>query len=352
LNVTAAHPVLTTVTNWNEYPGRLEAMQMVEIRPRVSGYLDSIHFKDGAEVKDGDLLFTIDPKPYQATLNAASALRESAATHLEWTSNDLARAENLLKSRAISAEEYDSRNKAMREAQAALGAAAATEEVARLNLDFTAIKSPISGKVSQRMMTIGNLVQGGSSASMLTTVVSVDPIYCYFSADEAAYLAYKKNNGNIEPDAGVVCELGLADETGFPHKGRLDFVDNQVNPNSGTIQARGVFANEDRALLPGFFARVRVPAGPPVQALLVPDVAVSSDQGHKFVYVVNKDSMTEIRLIQVDHQLGGFWQVTDGLSTNDNVIVNGLLMVRPGIPVKVVDPNAAPAQAPAQAAAH
>ena len=352
LHVTVAPPQFMTVTNWDEYPAHLVAVEMVEIRPRVSGYLESINFKDGAEVNAGDLLFTIDPKPYQAELNAAKALRQSAETHLEWTSNDLQRAESLRKTRAISEEEYDSRSKAMREAQASLLAAQAAADVAKLNLDYSQIKSPISGKVSQRMMTVGNLVQSSGAASMLTKVVSLDPIYCYFTADERAYLTYRQNNNGGNAGASVPCELALVNEAGFPHKGHVDFFDNQVDPNSGTIRMRAVFANEDRLLVPGLFARVRVPTGAPVQAMLVPDVAVSSDQGHKFVYVVNTNSMSEIRPVQTSRQSGGFWQVTSGLTTNDNVVVNGLLMIRPGIPVDAQPANAATNAAPQPAAQH
>jgi RND family efflux transporter MFP subunit len=198
------------------------------------------------------------------------------------------------------------------------------------------------------MMTVGNLVQAsGGMASTLTTVVSLDPVYCYFTADEQAYLTYRKNANGAAAGAIIPCELALADETGYPHKGHVDFFDNQVDPNTGTIRVRAVFENPDHKLVPGLFARVRVPAGPPVEALLVPDVAVSSDQGHKFVYVVNGDSAAEVRPVQVARQSGGFWQITSGLTTNDNVIVNGLLMVQPGRKVAATDPNAAPAPAAA-----
>jgi len=341
MHVNAVHPQFAVVTNWDEYPGHVEAVQSVELRPRVSGYLDAIHFKDGTEVKQGDVLFTIDPKPYQATLGQMTALRETAQTHVEWTSNDWQRADNLFKTHAISAEELDSRAKAMNEAESALRAAQATEDAAKLNLDYTEIKAPIDGRIGQRMITIGNLVSDSAPATMMATIVSMDPIYCYFTADERAYLGYRQNAGPSSSNA-IPCDLALANETGYPHAGHLDFFDNQVDPKSGTIQMRAVFANDDRKLVPGLFARVRVPAGPPVSALLIPDFSVQSDQGHKFVYVVGTNNLVEARPVEVSRQNTGSWQVTSGLTTNDSVITSGLLMVRPGMPVDTSAPAAAP----------
>jgi RND family efflux transporter MFP subunit len=337
--VTVASPQVMTVTNWDEYPGHLEAVEMVEIRPRVAGYIDSIHFQDGAEVKAGDLLVVIDPRPYQADLEHAQAQTQQAETHLELARNDLKRAEGLRGTKAISEEEYDSRSKAAREAEGALAAARANEATARINLDYTQIKAPISGKIGRRMMTPGNFVQlqgNSGAATVLATIVSQDPIYCYFDAQEEAYLRYCKNGST---GGSLRCELALVNEEGFPHQGRVDFFDNQVDPKTGTIRLRAVLDNADRGLVPGLFANVRVPAGQPADSLLIPDVAIGSDQGRKFVFVVNPASVIETRSIKTGRQHGALRSVREGLTTNDQVVVNGLMLVRPGAKVAVVAPG-------------
>jgi multidrug efflux system membrane fusion protein len=333
--VTVVQPQMAIVTNWDEYPGHLEAVETVEVRARVVGYIDSIHFQDGAEVKKGDLLFVIDPRPYQTDLNRTQAQRQQAETRLELAQNDLKRAEGLRGTKAISEEEYDSRSKAVREAEAGLAAAKASETTARLNLEYTEVKAPINGKIGRRLVTTGNFVQlqgGGGPATVLATIVSQQPIYCYFDAQEEAYLGYCKNGSST---TSMACELGLVREAGFPHKGHVDFVDNQVDPKTGTIRLRGVFANKDRALVPGLFANVRVPAGEPVQALLVPEVAIGSDQGRKFVYLVNKENIVETRSVQTGRLHGPLRSVLAGLAIQDRVVVNGLMMVRPGAKVEV-----------------
>jgi len=348
--VTVKPPQLATVTNWDEYPGHLDAVEMVEICPRVSGYIDSIHFKDGAEVKSGDLLFVIDPRPYQADLDQAEARRKQAETHLEWTRDDLKRAEGLRGTKAISEEEYDSRSKAMLEAEAALAAAKANETTARLNLDYTQIKAPVSGKIGRRLLTVGNFVQpqgNGGSPSVLATLVSVDPVYCYFDVEESAYLKYKCNaegsgsaKVSVRSSNSLPCELALVGETGFPHRGRLDFFDNQVNPQTGTIRLRAVFDNADRTLVPGMFANLRVLSGPPQEAVLVPDVAVLSDLGYKYVYVATPDGKVETRSITIGRAHDALREVLKGLNRQDRVVVNGLMMLRPGIKVEVQEAQA------------
>ncbi|MCX6898351.1 MAG: efflux RND transporter periplasmic adaptor subunit [Verrucomicrobia bacterium] len=342
--VTVTHPQTMTVTNWDEYPGHLEAVEMVEVRPRVHGQIESIHFQDGAEVKAGDLLFVIDPRPYQADLDRACAERQRAETHLELAKNDLKRAESLRSTKAISEEEYDSRSKAAHEADAALAAARAAEASAKLNLDYTRITAPISGKIGRRYVTAGNLVQlqgSGGAATMLATIVSMDPIYCNFDADEAAFLKYRSSgsvgNGLGQKGGSLACELALVNEQNHPHKGRVDFFDNKVNEKTGTIRLRAVFPNTDRSMVSGMFATVRVPAGPPVQALAVPAVAIGSDQGTKLVMIVNKDGVVEPRPVEVDRQHGAMRIVTKGLTPQDHVIVNGLMMARPGARVQIVD---------------
>ena len=344
--VTVTHPEATTVTNRDEYPAHLAAVEMVEVRPRVSGHIKSIHFQDGAEVKAGDLLVVIDPRPYEAELERARADLLRATTHAELARNDLKRAEGLRHTRAISEEEYDSRSNAAREAEAAVAAARAAEDVAKINLDYTRITAPISGRIGNRLVTLGNFVQiqaSGGAATMLTTIVSMDPIYCTFDADEAAFLRYQSTdgtgNGLRHKNGSLVCELALVNEPGFRHRGHIDFFDNQVNPQTGTIRLRAVFENQDRVLVPGMFANVRVLAGPPQATLVIPDVAVQSDQGYKFVYLANQENKVETRPIEVGRNHGPQREVLKGLTPEDRVIVNGLMMLRPGAKVVVQTPE-------------
>ena len=353
--VTVIQPQPATVTNWDEYPGHLEAVETVEIRPRVAGYIDSIHFKDGAEVKAGDLLFVIDPRPYQAELEQVQARRQQVETHLELARNDLKRAEGLRGTKAISEEEYDSRSNAVRESEAALNAAKANEATARLNLDYTQVKAPIGGKIGRRLVTVGNFVQlqgNGGSATVLATIVSLDPVYAYFDVEEAAYRKYRGSPRTGEANGGgLPCELALVNEQGFGRRGRIDFFDNQVNPKTGTIRLRGVFENADRTLVPGMFANLRVPAGPPEQALLIPDVAVQSDQGYRFVYVANVEDKVERRDIEISRAHGALRTVTKGLTPQDRVIANGLMMLRPGLKVQVQGEKAEPRNPKSEAGA-
>jgi RND family efflux transporter MFP subunit len=339
--VTTSQPVQREIMEWDEYPARLEAVDMVEVRARATGYLESVHFKDGAVVNKGDLLFVIDPRPFQAELARQEAALVQAQTRLELASNDLVRAERLLKSRAISEEEADSRNKAKREAEAALQSAQAAVEAAKLNLEYTRITAPISGRISRKLITEGNLVNGNQGQStLLTTIVSLDPIYAYFDADERSVLRYQQlsREGKIASlSAGqVVCELELANEKGYPHKGVIDFVDNRVSPGTGTLRVRGVFPNPgpDFVLQPGYFARARVPGSGKYPALLIPDQAVGTDQGQKFVYVVNGENTAEYKLVQLGPVVDGLRVVREGLRPEDWVIVNGLMTVRPGAKVK------------------
>jgi len=344
--VTANQPAQREVVEWDEYPGRLEAVDMVEVRARVSGYLQSVHFKDGTEVNKGDLLFVIDPRPYQAELDRAAAELKQAESRLELAINELARAERLLKSKAISEEEADSRSKAKREAEAAIDSARASVEVAKLNLEYTHIAAPINGRISRKLITEGNLVNGMQGQNtMLSTIVSLDPIYCYFDADERSILKYQElaREGKQESlrDGRAPCELELANESGYPHKGVLDFVDNRVDATTGTLRVRGVFANPgpDRILQAGFFARVRVPGSGKSQALLIPDQAVGTDQGQKFVFVVNDQDEVEYRTVRLGPFIDGLRAVREGIQSNDWVVVNGLLSIHTG---SKVNPKRAP----------
>lgn len=351
--VTVTAPETSTVTNWDQYPGHIDAVEMVEVRPRVGGYIDSIHFQDGVEVKAGDLLVVIDPKPYQADLDRAAAERERAERHLDLARNDLRRVETLRGTKAISEEEYDSRSNTVKEGEAALAAAKAAEAVARLNLDYTRITAPIAGKIGRRLVTVGNLVpgQGGAGSTVLATIVSQNPVYCYFDVEEGAFRKYRSDltaAGAANGSAGLACELNLVNEKGFTHKGRLDFFDNQINPQTGTIRLRAVFENADRALVPGMFANVRVQSGAPESALLVPDVAVQSDQGYKFVYLANGESKVEVRSIEAGRAYGAMRSVLKGLTPQDRVIANGLMMLRPGIKVEVQTSGTPPANGAAE----
>jgi RND family efflux transporter MFP subunit len=337
--VTVSLPRSAVVTNWDAYPGHLDAVETVELRPRVTGYLEAIHFSDGAEVKAGDLLFTIDAKPYQAELDRAQAQRQQAQTRLELAQNDLRRAEGLKGTKAISEEEYDSRNKAVREAEAALAAAKAAEASAAVNVDYTKISAPISGRIGRRLVTPGNLLQAQGSATLLATIVSSSPIYCYFDVEEGTFRKYRAYAQTGEyARSGLPCELALVNETGFPRRGHLDFFDNEVNPQTGTIRLRAVFDNADHALMPGMFANIRVLAGAPEQALLVPDVAVGSDQGYKQVYVVNQTNTVEVRSIDAGRAYGSMRAILKGLKPDERVVVNGLFGLRRG---QTVEPQTA-----------
>lgn len=332
VKVTVAHPQQMTVTNWDQYPGHIEAVEAVDVRARVTGYLESIPFVDGAEVKAGDLLFGIEPTLYKVELDRATAMTRQAETHLELASNDLARAETLRGTKAISDEELDSRAKAAREAEDALRASQAAEKMATVNLNYTRIAAPVNGRISRRLITIGNLVQANGMA-VLATIISMAPIYSYFDVQEEAFLEYRRcfQNGQGEKSSfSMPCELRLGNEQGFPHRGRVDYSDNQVNARTGTIRLRAVFANEDRALMPGMFATVRVPAGPPVEALMVPDTAVMADQNYKFVFVVSPQGTADMRPIKVGRSHGPWQAVLEGLTLQDRVVVNGLVLVRKG----------------------
>jgi RND family efflux transporter MFP subunit len=341
--VSVVQPITREVIEWDEYIGRLESPETVEIRARVSGYLDKVHFKEGKEVKKGDLLVTIDRRPYQAEYDRAEADHQRAESQADLAKSDAERAKNLIATKAISTEDFDTKTKTYTSALAAVKSAKAAMDSARLNLEFTEIRAPIAGRISSALVTEGNLVSGGVSgagASLLTTLVSLDPLYCYGSADERAILKYirlsKEGKRESARDKQIPAEMGLADETGFPHKGRMDFVDNRVDPNTGTLRARGVFTNADHSLSPGFFARLRIPGSGKYPALLIPDRALGSDQSQKFVFVVNAEKKVEFRPVKIGPLIDGLRVVKEGLKPGEQVIVEGLMRVRPGV---TVDPK-------------
>ncbi|MFZ1624287.1 MAG: efflux RND transporter periplasmic adaptor subunit [Gammaproteobacteria bacterium] len=340
--VTVATPLVRKITDWDEYTGRLAAVESVEIRARVSGYLQSVDFEDGELVKRGDLLFVIDPRPYEAALEEARAGLTQAKVRLELASNDLDRAKRLFASRAISEEEADARTKQHREAEAALEAAQAAEKGSALNLEFARIKAPISGRIGRKLVTVGNLVSSaGDKPTLLTTIVSVDPVQVYFTADERAFLRYTRlAEKGIRPSSRTApnpVRLQLADEKDFPHVGHMDFVDNQVDPATGTMQGRAVFDNPDGDLTPGLFARVKLLGEGPYEALILPDQAIATDQGQRLVYVVGPDNVVSPHPVTLGRSLGELRIIRDGLSATDRVVINGLQRVRPGITVAPVE---------------
>ena len=336
--VTVAEVPERQITEWDEFTGRLEAVDQVEIRPRVTGYIKRVTFAEGKEVRKGEVLFEIDPRPYEADLARAEAELESARSAASLAKSEVQRAGKLVDMQAISREEFDSRTSAEVQGGAQVRALEAAVQTARLNLEWTRVRSPIAGRVSNALVTAGNLVQAGPPAgAVLTTVVSVDSMYLYFDSDEQTYLRYasraRNSGGTNWRTARLPVYLGLANESGFPHEGRLDFVDNQVDPTSGTIRTRAVFSNRSRALTPGLFARVKLVGTEKMNATLVRDAAIGTDQDRKFVLVVGPGDTLAYRPIVPGRLTDGLRIVTSGLKPGERIVVNGLMRVRPGMKV-------------------
>jgi RND family efflux transporter MFP subunit len=347
--VTVSQPVSREVTEWEEYTGRLEAIESVEVRARVNGYLQSIHFKNGVTVKQGDLLFVIDPRPYQTELERAKAELALATARLERMGKDLARAQMLVRSRAISEEEVDTRISDQRQAQESVQAARATVNAAQLNVEFTQVRAPISGRISRNLISVGNLINGGTTqSSLLTTIVSLDPIYCYFEADERAYLKgirQLRNGDHANSRAGKQpVYMALADEENFPHQGSIDFVDNRLDQNTGTITARAVIPNPDLLLAPGLFARLRIPSGSKYKALMLPPEALGSDLSQQFVFVVDAQNLVQYRKVTPGPIIDGWRVIRDGIQSDDWVIVKGVQRVRTGAKVDPLKQDSAGSQ--------
>jgi RND family efflux transporter MFP subunit len=336
--VTVAAPVSRTITEWNEFSGRLASPARVEIRARVSGHLDVVHFKEGSVVQEGDLLFTIDPRPYAVEAARLQADVERMKTRVELARIESRNAEQLRASAAISNEEMERRFKALAETLGAVKAAEAALEAAQLDLKFTEVRSPITGRISNARVTAGNLVRGGTQeTTLLTTVVALDPIHCYFEVDERSALKYRDliRSGQLPHalDGGMPAEMGLADQADFPHQGVVDFMDNELAPGTGTLRARGVFPNPDRLMVPGFFARVRIPGSEARETLLIRDQAVSDDQGRSFVWVVGPDDTAIYRPVVLGPKTDGLRIVRDGLAAGERVVINGAMAVRAGAKV-------------------
>lgn len=352
--VTITRPQQREVIEWDEYTGRLQAIDSVEVRAQVSGFLQAIHFEDGAMVEKGALLFVIDPRPYEAAFQRSRAELDLAEARLALSRREMNRSEQLLKQRSISEEEADARSASVRQAEASVAAARAALQAAQLTLDFTRVTAPIRGRVGRHLVDTGNLVTGGpANATLLTTIVSLDPIHCYFEADERSYLKYARlAQAGMRPDANSArkpVQIGLADEVGFPHTGWIDFVDNQLDPNTGTMSGRAVLENPDMLLVPGLFVRLRLIGNGPAPGLLVPDIALGNDQAQKFVWVVNPDNRAERRRVVTGPLFDGLRVIRDGLSPEDRIVVAGIQRVHAG--TEVNPQEAAPATPVAAASA-
>ena len=354
--VDVATVVSATITEYQAYSGRLAAIEHVDIRPLVSGMIVAVHFRDGALVKKGDALFTIDRRPYQAEVDRAAAQLASAQARDGYAASDAARADRLLADNAIAKRDFDEAKNAAREAAAGVTAAQAALEAARINLGYTAIVAPVSGRVSRAEMTVGNIVSAGASAPLLTTLVSVSPMYAEFDVDEQTYLQYLSHDAN----ASVPVELGLANETGFSRKGLVDSVDNRLDTSSGTIRVRARFDNADAALVPGMYARVKVGGGTPHAAVMIDDAAIGTDQDKKFVLVVDKDNRLQYREVQLGAMHDSLRVVASGLQPGERIVVNGLQRVKADDVVSVnsvsmagdPDHRSPPSQAQVQSTPH
>ena len=334
--VTVAKPVQRTIVDQDEYVGRFVAVDSVEVRARVSGYLDKVHFQDGQAVTQGDLLFTIDKRPFQNTLDNVRATLEIAKSNLAYTEADLARARQLVRDRTITEQIYEQRSQAFRNAQASVAANEAMVRQAELDLQFTELKAPIAGRIGDRRVTPGNLVTGGTggNTTLLATIVSIDPIRFEFTFDEASLLRYERlARGGTDVTGrttSMPVRLKLIDEPDFAHNGRMDFVDNVVERATGTIRGRAQFANADGLFTPGMFARLQVPASAPYAALLVPDVAIGTEQARKYLLVVGADNTVSQKYVKLGDVVDGLRVIKEGVAGDDRVIVKGLMHARPG----------------------
>jgi RND family efflux transporter MFP subunit len=331
-------PTVAEVTDYEDFTGRTMAKPTTDIRPRVTGYLDKIYFKDGADVKDGELLFEIDPRPYQVEVDRSQSNLSEAEAHLNRLNEDLQRANVMLPSKTISREDYDRIAGDQAEAAAAIGVAKASLDLAKLNLGYTKITAPISGRVSRTQFDEGNLVR--ADETVLTTIVALDPIYAVFGVDERllqkVHSYVEKGMLKTNQKGQIPVLMGLTNEDGFPHPGTVNFVDNHLDTGTGTLQVRGEFNNPKRQILPGLFARIRLPLGDPYRALTIPEQALGSDQDKKFIYVVNDQNKVEYRPVEIGRLQGTQRVILKGIAEGERVVVSGLQRVRPGV---VVEPK-------------
>ncbi len=347
--VTVAKPIERSITDQDEYVGRFVAVDSVEIRARVSGYLDQIHFRDGQMVKQGDLLFTIDKRPFQNTVAQARGTLAQAKANLAFAEADLERAKQLVRDRTITEQTFDQRTQAQRSAAASVAANEAAVRQAELDLEFTELRAPVAGRIGDRRVSRGNLVTGGAggTTTMLANIVSLDPIRFEFTMDEASYLRYERFSGSGKEvtgrEGGVIVGLKLLDEKTFEHRGHMDFVDNAIDKSSGTIRGRASFSNPNVVLTPGMFGRIRVPGSPAYNAMLLPDAAIGTEQIRKFVLVVGDDNTAVQKYVTLGPLSDDNLRIIkDGIQAGDRVIVNGLMRVRPGQKVTPQEQGVAP----------
>lgn len=352
--VSVAEVLQKDIDLWDEFSGRLEAVQRVDVRPRVSGAVQAVHFREGSLVKQGDLLVTVDPAPYAAEVDRAEAQVVAAQARVSYTRSEWERATRLLEDRAIAQREHDERQNAQREAHANLRAAQAALQTARLNLGYTQVRAPVAGRVGRIEVTVGNLVAAGPGAPLLTTLVSVSPIYASFDTDEQIVVkalqdlqSGQRGHSARQLIERIPVQMGTGTTGGTPHTGRLQLIDNQVDAKSGTVRLRAVFDNEDGGLMPGQFARIRMGHARNTQALLINERAVGTDQNKKFVMVVGEGNKAEYREVTLGAPIDGLRVVTSGLKAGENIVVNGLQRVRPGA---VVAPQSVPMTAKAEMA--
>ena len=336
--VSAADVVVKSISQWDSFNGRIEAVESVQLRPRVSGYIDKVNYTDGQEVKKGEVLFTIDDRTYRAALEQAQANLARAKTQASLAQSEANRTDKLINTHLVSREEWEQRRSAAVQAQADIRAAQAAVDAAQLNLDFTKVTAPIDGRASRALITSGNLVTAGDTASVLTTLVSQKTVYVYFDVDESTYLHYqnlaRSGQGASSNHTVLPVEIGLTGEEGYPHQGKVDFLDNQLTPSTGTIRMRALLDNSQRQFTPGLFARVRLPGSAEFKATLIDDKAVLTDQDRKYVYIVDKEGKAQRRDITPGRLADGLRIVRQGLNPGDKVIVEGLQKVfMPGMPV-------------------
>lgn len=345
--VTVAQPLSRMVTDWDDYVGRFEASQAVEVRPRISGQLVGVHFKDGDVVKRGQLLFTIDPRPFAAALAEAKAQVASASTARDLARSELARASRLIADQAVSAEEVDELRARVQSAEAQLAATQAQVRSRQLNVEFTRIHAPVTGRISDRRVDVGNLVAGDSAANatVLTTINALDPIYFTFDASEALYLKQRRQAQDEGQSQGREVEIRLQDEADYSWHGHVDFTDNAIENGSGTIRGRAVIANPDYFLVPGMFGNMRMNGTAPHQALLVPDAAVVTDQTRKVVYVVGKDNTVAVRPVEVGALANGLRVIRSGLKPGERIVIQGTQFAQPGQKVRAIAGQIEPAAA-------
>jgi len=341
LRVNVSRPVQRQITEYSEFTSQTAAIDSVQVRARVSGYLEKVNFKEGAMVKVDDVLYVIDRRTFQAQFNQAKAKLDLDQANLKLSESNYKRIQSVAEKGASTPQEVEQSLAARDVAAAQVLADKADLELRRLNLDFCEVKSPIAGRIGRTLVTIGNLVQAGGDTgggTVLTTIVSVDPVWAYFDVDEATVLRVRKlireGKAKSAREGDVYVDLALANEQGYPHRGRIDFVDNQINTKTGTLRVRGVFPNKDDTLLPGLFARVRVPIGEPHETLLITDRAIDTDQAQKIVYVVGSDNRVVTRPIRLGPKIDNLRVIEDGLNPDDRVVVEGLQFVRPGITVE------------------